>query len=138
MFRFKKRDLKNSGPPPSIHRKATNKLPSDVGFVYAFFLKGLSNKKKNALKVGYTEDLVARHRQLNKELRTSVTDLRWIEHTFFQFANTTNAYKFEQELHFQLSEYLYKGEREIFNLSTKHFDDILISSWPLESSDLIV
>lgn len=138
LFRFRKRDFKNSGPPPSMHRKATNKFSSDLGFVYAFWLKGLSNKKQNALKVGYTEDLVARYNQLNKELRTSVTDLQWVEHAFFQFTNTTDAYQFEQELHFQLREYLYTGEREIFNLSTKQFDDILNSSEHLESSSLIV
>ena len=84
---FHKKHFSHSGPPPSGNRKGSIRIPSDVGFVYAFWLKGLSENNRHAIKVGYTGDLVARFKQLNKQLITTVTDLVWVEHTFFQFSN---------------------------------------------------
>jgi len=124
---FHKKRFSHSGPPPSGNRKGSIRIPSDVGFVYAFWLNGLSVNNKYAIKVGYTEDLFERFKQLNKQLRTSVTNLVWVEHTFFQFSNLLDAYKFEQEIHHFLQEYRYPDEREIYNLTTDHFDQLLIS-----------
>ena len=124
---FHKKHFSHSGPPPSGNRKGSIRIPSDVGFVYAFWLKGLSENNKHAIKVGYTGDLVARFKQLNKQLITTVTDLVWVEHTFFQFSNLFEAYKFEQEIHHFLQEHRYPDEREIYNLTTEHFDQLLIS-----------
>lgn len=128
LSKFHQRKFKNSGPPPTTKRKSVNKIPSRTGFVYVFWLKGLSNKNQNALKVGYTENLITRHKQLNKELHSSVTKLEWISHTYFQFSSGYDAYQFEQDLLFLLKKYLYQGEREIFDLSTDEFDKLLTSN----------
>lgn len=126
--KFHNADFKKSGPPPSGKRKASDKTPGTVGFVYAFWLKGIIGENKNAIKVGYTGDLIARFKQLNKELRYTVTNLVWIEHTFFQFSNPTDAYNFEQDLHHLLQKYRYNNEREIYNLTTESFDQLLRSN----------
>ncbi len=126
--KFHKIHFEKSGPPPSGKRKGSEKPPSTVGFVYAFWLKGIIGKNKNAIKVGYTGDLIARFKQLNKELRYSVTNLVWVEHTFFQFSNPTDAYNFEQDLHHLLQKYRYNNEREIYNLTTESFDQLLQSN----------
>lgn len=124
---FHQKKFLNSGPPPSFKRSGSYVTKHATGFVYAFWLSGLKNGK-NAVKVGYTRDLKSRFQNLNKQLISSVSGLRWRAHTYFQLPNPMEAYHFEQQLHYILKSYRYRDEREIYDLSTTQFDSILLAN----------
>ena len=120
-----KQSLKFSGPPPSDGRKASPSRQTLESFVYVLWLKGLKDKTRCAIKVGYTSDFDARHKQLNKEIIGSLTGLAWVEHKRFSYTNPRDAFDREQEIHRYLASYRYVGHREIYDLNLKDFDELI-------------
>ena len=113
--------FKNSGPPPSGQRKAPKIEQNKPGYTYVFKLEGV---KEDALKIGFTGNLSKRLNDLNSEIRPSVTGLRWIPVTFWQFDDVQKAYEFEQEIQLQLRDCLYEGEREYLKYHLKNYRKI--------------
>ena len=114
--------FKKSGPPPSGQRKASTIDQNKKGYTYVFKLEGV---KENALKIGFTANLSNRLKTLNSQIRPSVTGLNWEPVTYWEFDDVWSAYEFEQEIQSKLRDYLYEGEREIFQISEDDISSIL-------------
>lgn len=123
--RFDTHSFVHSGPPPSKGRNAYKTATTSICYVYVFWLKGIKDKKRSALKIGYTSNLEVRHKRLNKELLKVLTGVEWVVHKSFSFSNPRDAYDREQELHGYFSQFRYKGEREIYDLNIDRFDDLM-------------
>ena len=106
-----------SGPPPSFFRERINRSASK-GFVYSLVLRG---SEKQAIKIGFTSDLIRRIKTLNKEIHPSLTNCEWELIEYWSFESEQMAYEFEQHLNLFLRGYLVTGEREVFSLSKEQF-----------------
>ena len=77
------------------------------------------------MKIGFTANLSNRLKTLNSQIRPSVTGLNWEPVTYWEFDDVWSAYEFEQEIQSKLRDYLYEGEREIFQISEDDISSIL-------------
>ena len=108
---------RKSGPPPSIERKATTREPS-CGFVYFLELDG---GKIPAIKIGCTYNVENRIKELNQEIRTTLTNCRWKPLKHIKFPTEREAWEYEQNLISFLRLHLVENEKEIVSLKRKDF-----------------
>jgi len=110
-----------SGPPPSGDRAGSvSKLGKPV--VYLLELDGVPQKKIH--KIGYTNDIERRLKELNKGLIHGVTGLTWKTVECQPQISGVAAYTCEQLVHSQLTQWRVPGEREIYEITRKNIVDI--------------
>ncbi len=110
-----------SGPPPSGDRAGSvSKLGKPV--VYLLELDGVPQKKIH--KIGYTNDIERRLKELNKGLIHGVTGLTWKTVECQPQISGVAAYTCEQLVHSQLTQCRVPGEREVYEITKNNILDV--------------
>lgn len=111
-----------TGPGPASNRSAGS---VKVGTPVTYCLKMSGTKRIDVFKVGFTNNLDRRHKELNQGLVSTITGFGWDQYAQQAQESGINAYICEQRMHEALSKYRVNGEREIYKLPEKE----LLSVW---------
>lgn len=102
-----------TGPGPTSERGGST-IKKGWPVTYILSLEGL--KRRNVVKVGYTNNIERRIKELNSGLLTPISGLKWVVSIAQPHNSGLAAYACEQMVHEKLVQYLVPGEREIYDM----------------------
>lgn len=111
-----------TGPGPSTTRAASS---ITEGSPVTYCLKLAGTKRFDAFKIGYTNNLDRRHRELNQGLISELTGFSWEQYMAQPQESGIAAFICEQLVHEALARYRVKGQQEIYKVAERE----LMSVW---------